>query len=328
MFKSILIFTLLFIYHLSFSQVSVDATYANNGVLQLDYDQYEEIIKMKKLPNGDVLALVRMGHQGTPNFDMDFGVLKTDATGNLINSFGVNGLLRGDFSNYDYSLPVDFEVLADGKIVVLGRGNTFSIPLDHPFVITKFTTDGKLDSTFNHNGTKKVYFLGISESPRSITIAEDGDILVAGSTSDSSGTHGQLAVIAKIKHNGMLDSTFGSNGKIAIDLANGAIPVRHISNSYFTDVIAHNGKVYGIGGNLLATTFVSYVVRFTDFGELDTTFIGNGQYIEDLNPGQNNNLVNGIISGDTLFTGIQTKSSQLLGLTFCFALTKKTVALK
>ena len=71
-------------------------------------------------------------------------------------------------------------IQADGKLVVVGqtyKHNDFS---GEDFVVTRYNTDGTLDTTFGRGGKVRTDFPGLAAVPSSVVIQPDGKIVVAG----------------------------------------------------------------------------------------------------------------------------------------------------
>src|SRR5437773_11800689 len=71
-------------------------------------------------------------------------------------------------------------VQAEGKLVVVGqtyKQNDFS---DEDFVVTRYNTDGTLDTTFGRGGKVRTDFAGLAAVPASVVIQPDAKIAVAG----------------------------------------------------------------------------------------------------------------------------------------------------
>jgi DNA-binding beta-propeller fold protein YncE len=139
-------------------------------------------------------------------------ILKFDATGKLVKSFGA-GLI-----NFPHGIHVD----RDGNIWVTdgqdnrprrGRGAAADAPMPAaPAVITghqifKFSPDGKLLLTMGAKGGDTATFFW---QPNDILVAPDGHIFVAEGHSSSPGSR---ARVIKFDRNGKIVKTFGSFGK-------------------------------------------------------------------------------------------------------------------
>jgi uncharacterized delta-60 repeat protein len=137
---------------------------------------------------------------------------KHTANGIPVPSFGTNGIVA---TTIDYSeFPLDIKLQADGKILVAGStylGPTQNGPGDYNSFAVRYNPDGSLDQTFGNNGVFKL--LHSDSHISSMIVLSDGSVLLAG---NSFGT----AAISKIEPNGVIDSSFGSNGSAFLSDAN------------------------------------------------------------------------------------------------------------
>jgi uncharacterized delta-60 repeat protein len=153
-------------------------------------------------------------------------------------------------------------IQSDGKIVVAGvvyNGN------NQDFALTRYNSDGSLDSGFDGDGRVVTDFAGGGDAGRAVAIQSDGKIVVAGHA--WTGSHDDFA-LARYNSDGSLDTGFGVAGKVTLS----------ISGSY--DV----GRAVAIQstGAIVVAGFVDdgyydfVLVRFTSAGVLDTGFDGDG----------------------------------------------------
>ena len=94
-------------------------------------------------------------------------------------AFGSGGMVMTDL-NHSTDLANAVAIQADGKLVVVGttyKHNDFS---DEDFAVTRYNTDGTLDTTFGRGGKVRTDFPGLAAVPSSVVIQPDGKIVVAG----------------------------------------------------------------------------------------------------------------------------------------------------
>ena len=98
---------------------------------------------------------------------------------------------------------------SDGKIVLLGAR-----------ALTRYTIDGRLDTSFGVNGQAAIVFNGgVFDAAQGFAIQSDDAIVVVGFT--RVGTSDDFA-IARFDRNGAPDTTFGTGGKTSVDFSAGA----------------------------------------------------------------------------------------------------------
>jgi uncharacterized delta-60 repeat protein len=96
---------------------------------------------------------------------------------------------------------------ADGKIVIAGSGSA-------DFAVVRYNSDGSLDTTFGTDGIATTD-LGNQEVGKSIAVQPDGRIVIAGQIWDG---HTNDFAIIRYNTDGSLDTTFGTDGKVVLDV--------------------------------------------------------------------------------------------------------------
>ena len=175
------------------------------------------------------------------------------AIGDLDPTFGAGGKVTtfvGSSNSYANAMAVQ----SDGKIVVAG------IPL-----LTRYNSDGTLDTTFGANGIVNVS--GINQG-NDVVIQMDGKILVAGNPKSWWGAHTGFEV-ARVSSNGSLDTSFGTNGIASLsipsnDYVDGPSNVRSVA-------LQSDGKILVAGEEESLQGNYSWfqVVRYNSNGSLD-----------------------------------------------------------
>ncbi|NUM37218.1 MAG: hypothetical protein HUU50_21955 [Candidatus Brocadiae bacterium] len=99
-------------------------------------------------------------------------------------------------------------VLADGKFLLAGAANISN----WDFAIAKYNADGSLDTTFGTGGKVTLHISG-NDNINGITIRNSGKILVCG---EINATPNYDAAMALYNANGILDTTFGTNGIVTV----------------------------------------------------------------------------------------------------------------
>jgi len=167
-----------------------------------------------------------------------FLVIRYLPDGALDPSFGTGGWVRTDFpggSDFAYKILVQ----PDGKIVAGG------VVAPGDMALTRYETDGALDSTFGVGGRVMRDFDGEFNSVRAIALQPDGKIVAAGTLD-----------LARFLPNGDLDSTFGSGGQVFVGFEALAL------------VVQPDGAIVVAGG---ADGYV-VLARYDDSGVLDPGF--------------------------------------------------------
>jgi len=199
------------------------------------------------------------------------------AAGDLDPTFGTVGMVTTDISR-STDIANAVAVQADGKLVVVGqtyKNNDFS---GEDFVVTRYNTDGTLDTTFGRGGKVRTDFPGLAAVPSSVVIQSDGKIVVAGGAFPLFTFLGNFELV-RYNPNGSLDRSFGNGGIVTTTFPEG---------SYAFDVaLQPDGKIIAAGtvfvdfnpGDISDTDFA--LARYNSDGSLDTTFGSGGTLMTD-----------------------------------------------
>lgn len=184
-------------------------------------------------------------------------------------SFNGTGKVMTDFGG---GTDVASEVLvqSDQKIVAVGSASTAF------FALTRYNTNGLLDTTFGDNGRVITDFdpSGDTEGANAAVLQPDGKIVVAGYVALINPGPSYFAV-ARYNTDGSLDQTFGSGGKASAFIVQHLHRVRGVA-------LGQDGKIVVVGEYFAANqTTQSLIVRFNPDGSLDGTF-GSGGKVTDI----------------------------------------------
>lgn len=253
---------------------TADNTFGINGRVQLDLTGRKEMPEAAVLqPDGKLLIA---GSAGNGPYT-DYMLVRLNADGSLDRTFGQpdpaafgqrTGFVIRDIDpqsggHYDVAL------LADGKILVTGGTSGY-------FALTRYNADGSLDTTFGTGGTSEAVTAIYGGATR-LAVQPDGRIVVIGT--DWAGNNYSKVGLARFNANGAIDSTFGSNGSVLIDL-----PGRYDTAA---DVaLQADGKIVIAASTSEGIEFPPIedfiVTRYNANGTLDTTFGTNGLTRTDL----------------------------------------------
>lgn len=155
-------------------------------------------------------------------------------------------------------------VQPDGKIVTGGYAEVGGVNL---FALTRYDTDGTLDSTFGTSGVVTTSFGGITNFGYQLAIQDDGKLLLAGGSFD--GAQSDYA-LARYNSDGSLDSSFGTGGQVLTDFPAGESDVAH------GVAVQPDGKILVSGITSNGTDYDFALARYNSNGTLDTSFNGDG----------------------------------------------------
>jgi uncharacterized delta-60 repeat protein len=134
--------------------------------------------------------------------------------------------------------------------------------MDDQTFVTRFNTDGTVDTFFGLNGIATVDIGGREDRLWAVCVTDDDEILVGGYTRDESTTDNDY-LFMKYTANGELDLDFGSNG----------IKMLHfdINDQVLDMALQEDGKIVSVGG-----AFSFELLRLHENGDLDNEFGDNG----------------------------------------------------
>jgi uncharacterized delta-60 repeat protein len=178
-----------------------------------------------------------------------FFTMYNGASANRFARLNTDGTLDAAFSVIGTNSTVfSTAIQSDGKIIMGGDFTIYNGTTVNRIV--RLNTDGSLDTTF-------ITGLGVNSTIRSITIQNDGKIIIVGNFTMYNGI--TASRIARLDTNGILDSAFTTGSGV-----NGIV---------YSSAIQSDGKII-IGGNF--TTYngatASRIARLNTNGTLDSTF--------------------------------------------------------
>jgi len=185
------------------------------------------------------------------------------SSGELDPSFGQGGIVSINFNDsweYGQAIMID----KDGKILASG----FTFADDYCYLLARFNMDGSLDTSFAGDGWVMIPF-----SINELVQQEDGKIVTVGSKTNDDWTRD--IIVARFNPlDGSLDTSFGSEGLVTIDLE---------SHSYGYDLLLQpDGKIVVVGWTDMDGIYQLVVVRMNQDGSLDTSFGAEGMIITNL----------------------------------------------
>ncbi len=232
-------------------------SFGRRGLALVDFD--------KPRQGADAVAFTRQGRIVIAGYTSN-GVFARSAfarlsgAGTLDHGFGGDGRVSFEIGTGSEQIN-DVRVLSGGGILAAGVAESAQDP---KFSLVKLTGSGRLDTTFGvgDDGVSTFDVAAGPDAANALTIAADGDLLLAGST----GNQGDWAVVAT-RPNGVLDHTYGDRGRVVLRLARAFEEATDIVASGARALVV--GRIHGTGDDI-------GVVRLKEGGALDTTFSGNG----------------------------------------------------
>ncbi len=177
--------------------------------------------------------------------------------GYLDPTFGDNGIVV----QKRLGITEGLALLPDGKILVGGGAGP-------DFYMDRFNSDGSNDNTFGVNGRVELNVENKEAYCKDLAVQPDGKIILVGSIFKNA-TNFDVGIV-RCKQDGSLDSSFGLNGLVRVDLMN---------NDYCNSVaLQPDGKILvtGASGNSIYYVQDAFVIRVNTDGSLDSGFAGTG----------------------------------------------------
>jgi uncharacterized delta-60 repeat protein len=152
-----------------------------------------EALDVVALPNGKIVAC-GSAFQGPMIREHDAALVRYLPDGTPDASFGAGGRRTTDVGlPGGDDIATSLAVQPNGKIVTAGTTSIKVWMNDHRFAVTRYRTDGSLDTSFGIHGTVDTDFGNGWDLARDLLIAADGTIVVVGEAGASRG--GDVAVV-------------------------------------------------------------------------------------------------------------------------------------
>lgn len=185
------------------SDGTLDPSFSGDGIATVDYaSTLDNAYAMVLQPDGKILVA---GNGGA-----NFMLARLNSNGSLDTSFDGDGKVVTPFSSGGRLNTIALQ--ADGKIVAAGQ-RAFDDPMMertvYDGVITRYTSTGQLDATFNGTGQVIMDLGSDNDNIQSVKLQNDGKILLCATASPN-------FTLARLHTNGTLDNSFDSDGKVAI----------------------------------------------------------------------------------------------------------------
>lgn len=257
---------------------SLDNGFGNNGfsITVVEDSDYDAITSQAIQPDGKIVVSGIIGSAE----NVDFGIVRYNMNGFIDTSFGNNGIVITDFSN-GIERPFSMLVQPDSKIVVVGQ----SFGETDDYLISRYNSDGSLDTIFNSSGIVIDTFGDIYNNQlNSVLIQQDGKLLVTGHMQSNNSLNLALA-----RYNSGLtlnNNDFSSSKNEIIIYPNPSSQIINIDLSNVTEEYS-NFEIYNLIGEIVVKGFIiSKSINQIDIGQ-----IAIGNYIVKMKNSINNNSV-------------------------------------
>jgi uncharacterized delta-60 repeat protein len=240
---------------------TMDTTFGDNGLLTYSVPEYENEYYEKVLLQSDGKILAGGSFYNSGHF---YAIQRFLSDGSIDNSFGINGEARvfpENFQGGNMILQNDDSVLVTGFFL----NNGIYRPM-----LRRILPDGALDLNFGNNGTVMIDLDPSLQFDSKIALTNDGKIMVI--VNNVIGNNSTIKMLFRFNSNGVLDTSFGNNGKVTITIDE----KYHALNM----AVYNDGKiaVYSQYLDSQSSTLHNIYSRYLSNGDLDTSF-GNNGYI-------------------------------------------------
>jgi uncharacterized delta-60 repeat protein len=257
---------------------NLDTTFGSGGTVRTDFSGNIDRANAVAIQADGKIVAAGSSFSNAKTVE-DFIVARYNTNGSLDKRFGNNGKITTDFfRNVDQVNALAIQ--PDGKIVVAGfaqlagAGGTPRV-----FALARYTSDGRVDSSFGNGGSLTTSFGGTFAAASAIMLQPDGKIVVAG-TADFNPrvpNSGLDFALARYLANGSLDASFGDAGKVVFD--------------FFGSFDQANAAALQPDGKIIVVGSASYdslnrdigfsLTRFNPDGSTDFGFGAGGKQITD-----------------------------------------------
>lgn len=260
---------------------SYDTGFGSNGILYLSSSFYtSSALYVDK--SGNVFVC------GSKELTEAF-VQKFTSAGAIDNSFGVNGLVTFPSGNTNHWMELmDVNMDQDDKVVLCGKkykaNNGSTIAPFWQLLGIRLNANGSLDNSFANAGMGYYNISSTSfDEARNIHVTASNEYLITGNTYNGNDYD---YCTCKLKHDGSLDNTFGTNGWAVLDLTNNNDGEYHLESKLLPD-----GRILMAGNQGDGDTVHFALAMLQPNGAPDQVFGSNGVFEHIFN--QNNNSSGG-----------------------------------
>jgi uncharacterized delta-60 repeat protein len=251
---------------------SLDSTFGTDGKVATDISGHADFATSLAIqPDGRIVAAGR-GYNPSVDESGDFELVRYDPDGSLDTTFGTAGKVVTDFFGH----PDELNAIAlqnNGKILAAGSASLMPDEEMEQVALARYNADGSLDQSFGNGGKVATEVTGQEARANTMTLANDGNILVAGLTFKSGAFGNSDFVLLKYSSAGVLDATFGTGGKVITDFAGYQDIAMGVAQQA-------DGKILVGGQTQTGASFDTEdfgLARYNADGSLDSGFGANGR---------------------------------------------------
>lgn len=246
---------------------TLDLNFGNSGIIISQYFNTDTYGEDMIIQQDDKIVVV--GTTKNSNSKNVMLAARYNPNGTLDTSFNTTGMITIDFLNIGATCNSVIQQ-NDGKLIL--AGSNYVTPGNAKLAIARLATDGNLDISFDSDG-KQTSTSNACES-FGLKIQNDDKIVVAG-TIEINGSRD--FIVARFNNDGSTDTSFSSDGFVTNNVG--------LFHDYcYTMTIENSGNILIAGATRMTQQANANftILRYTNNGELDTTFNNNGIVITQL----------------------------------------------
>jgi uncharacterized delta-60 repeat protein len=241
---------------------TLDSSFGSSGKVTTNTAYRDSAKTILLQPDGKILLAGEAYDNNT--LEIDIALVRYNTNGSLDTSFGVNGKVITDLTDL-YDIANAVAIQPDGKIVLVGTAS-YDDNRQFDFAVVRYNINGSLDANFGNNGIIYTDFSGDDDNAFTVTILDNGKILVGGVNAFGYIGNNEFALV-RYNSNGSIDTSFGNNGKVSTNLGN------------YADVglalaIQSDNKILLAGYSNNGNNKNFSLLRYNSNGSLDTSFGG------------------------------------------------------
>ncbi len=259
-----------------------DESFGTSGSLKLDVD----------------LNAWKLFIKGTSSSDLV--VVGTSSSKPVLTRITATGEVAEYFKNQTNPWVVisDQPSLSEISSVAVSKANNVFMTgstVDGNIYLSKVNTNGDLDLSFGNGSGYVTYDFGGSDLAQALYLQNDSKIVVAGASTGIESISGYAINIARFNTNGIIDTTFGNNGKLTLPGLDGGSRLLIV-----TDV-----KVDTDGSYLILYTIetASAFIRISKTGQVIAQYGAGSEGVDDFYGSDSSEILNGNAGDDTLRGG-------------------------
>jgi uncharacterized delta-60 repeat protein len=216
--------------------------------------------------------------------DENVQVLRYNSDGTIDSTFGLNGIFNLNLGYHFNSLNPSKETTmsivlqSSGKIIVGGHTDKDNVSYNWDFFILRLNSDGSFDDSFGVNGFTTTN-IAQGDYSTSMSIFNDDSIFVSGMSLGLLANDPKKIILVKYTSSGILDTSFGSSGKVITQTVNSNMHDICWDTKIQTDgkivCVGQNGTGFNIFGGTSQPSEM-LLLRYNTDGSLDTSFSPTG----------------------------------------------------